>query len=144
MTLVIVRRLVATSPGGNMAPSAGVNNKGRGMGGEQWLLTYTGNNEWQVVHRLVTTLLSAMWHCVMHARLLGLMMWPHRACCVRMCRARCGQWTGVLHDGSWRGVKGKLITCALHVTSALKGTSAFVLVSVKSMETHWNSSFSLK
>ena len=34
MTEVIVRRLVAMSPGGDVAPSSGVNNKGRGTGGE--------------------------------------------------------------------------------------------------------------
>ena len=116
MTEVIVRRLVATSPGGDVAPSSGVNNKGRGTGGEHCLLTYNGNDKRQVVCRLVAALLSATWHCVVRARLLGLMTWPHHACCVRTCRARCGQWTGVLRGGSWRGVEGKLITYALHVT----------------------------
>ena len=116
MTEVIVRHLVATSPGGDVAPCSGVNNKGRGTGGEHLLLTYNGNDERQVARRLVAALLSATWHCVVRARLLGLMTWTRRACRVGTCRARCGQWTGVLRGGSWRDVEGKLITYALHVT----------------------------
>ena len=116
MTEVIVRHLVAMSPGGDVTPSSGVNNKGRGTGGEHWLLTYNENDERLVVHRLVAALLSGTWHCVVRAHLLGLMTWPHRACRVGTCRARCGQWTGVLRGGSWRGVEGKLITYVLHVS----------------------------
>ena len=71
MTEVIVRHLVATSPGGDVAPCSGVNNKGRGTGGERLLLTYNGNDERQVARRLVAALLSATWHCVVRARLLG-------------------------------------------------------------------------
>ena len=100
MTSVIVRRLVAISPGGDMAPSSGVSNKGRGMGGEHLLLTQNQNDGGLVVCRLVATLLSAMWHCVIHTHLLGLMTWPHRACRVGTCCAHCGQWMGVLHGGS--------------------------------------------
>ena len=113
MTEVIDCHLVATSPGGDVAPSSGVNNKGRGTGGEHCLLTHNGNDERRVVRHLVAALLSATWHCVVRARLLGLMTWPRRACRVGTCRARCRQWTGVLRGGSWRGVEG---TCALHVT----------------------------
>ena len=115
MTEVIIRHLVAMSPGGDVAPSSGVNNKGRGTGGEHLLLTYNRNDEQQVVRCLVTALLSAMWHCVVRAHLLGLMTWPHHACHVGTCHAHCGQWTGVLHGGLWRDVEGKLITCVLHV-----------------------------
>ena len=90
MTEVIVRHLVATSPGGDVAPCSGVNNKGRGTDGEHLLLTYNGNDERQVARRLVAALLSATWHCVVRAHLLGLMTWTRRACRVGTCRARCG------------------------------------------------------
>ena len=116
MTEVIVRHLVATLPGGDVAPCSGVNNKGRGTGGEHLLLTYNGNDERQSRSSFSRCVAVSDVACVVRARLLGLMTWPHRACRVGTCRARCGQWMGVLHGGLWRGVEGKLITYALHVT----------------------------
>ena len=71
MTEVIVRRLVATPPGGDMAPSTAVKNELGGKGSGQELLTYVENDERTSRSSFSATSLTATWHCAVRAHLLA-------------------------------------------------------------------------
>ena len=110
MTEVIVHRLVATLPGGNVAPSSAVKNELGGTGSGQELLTYVENNEQTSRSSFSATSLSAMWHCAVRTHLLAGandVALPHHACCAGGCHALVGG--GWLSAGWLVMVVGKVV-----------------------------------
>ena len=110
MTEVIVHRLVATSPGGDVAPSTAVKNELGGTGSGQELLTYVENDKRTSCSSFSATSLSATWHCDVRANLLAGaddVALPRHACCAGGCRALVGG--GWLSAGWLVMVVGKVV-----------------------------------